>query len=538
MLSSEIVNRDAKKICMPSRGVKRILVVDDDSSIRENVVDALRENGYFASGASGATEAKALVAKEYYDLLIVDLEMEEMNGLDLYGVLNSEFPELQGIMITGCATIDSSIRALEQGFSNFLLKPFKVEDLLEAVRKCLSKKQLENENTRLKTLIPLYKLGKRFMQARNTDDLLQELISAVQDETKSDRVSVMLLDEETQELVIKAAVGLNPDVMKRVRIKPGQNIAGWVLQHGKPLILNGGPEDHPQFAKLMKLAEIKAAISFPMVKESQVFGVLNVSKLSHGEPFSPADVELLSVICDQVVMAFDNLRLIKEVSDKVRAETLLQQYVAPHVAQALVSRGENVYQFGEIKELIILFADIRNFTPMVQAMFLEDVRVFLNEFFDSLCNIVFKFEGTIIKFMGDALIAVFGAPVPLIQPGLQSLKAAQEMLRVFGELKTKWVVRSEFLERVGLGIGITKGKVFIGNIGSSQRIDYTVVGTAVNMAQRLASAASAGQILFSEEVRKELSNQKKTFPSIYTRLKGFKSRQRMYALTNEEKQNQ
>ncbi len=511
---------------------KKIIVVDDDRHILNTVVEALQENGYFVRGASGASEAQGYFEREHFDLLIVDLEMEEMNGLELFKLLHSKYPDLQGIMITGCATIDASIRALEEGFSNFLLKPFKVGDLLKAVEKSLSKKQIDDENARLKTLIPLYKLGKKFLKAQSVDELLKELIKTVKEETRSDRVSVMLLDEETGELRIRAAVGLNPDVVKKVRIKPGQNIAGWVLQNGKPLILNGGPEDHPQFSKLMKLAEIKAAISYPLVKEDQVFGVLNVSKLHSGDPFSPADVELLSVICDQAVMAFDNLRLIREISEKVKAQTLLQQFVAPHVAQALVSQMENVYQFGEIKELIILFADIRNFTPMVQKMVLNDVRVFLNEFFDALCNVVFKYDGTIIKFMGDALIAVFGAPIQMHQPELQALKAAREMLKTFEEIQKRWARRSDFFEKVGLGIGITRGEVFIGNIGSSHRIDYTVVGTAVNMAQRLAAEATAGQILLTPEVKKGLGDQDGLVASIYTKLKGFKSCQKMYALTS------
>ncbi len=513
---------------------KKIIVVDDDPQILESVVDALRESGFLVKGASGAGEAQAYFEKEHFDLLIVDLEMEEMNGLELFKLLHSKFPDLQGIMITGCATIDASIKALEEGFSNFLLKPFKVNDLLRAVEKSLSKKQIDDENARLKTLIPLYKLGKKFLRAQSVDELLSELIKTVREETRSDRVSVMLLNEETGELSIRAAIGLRPEIVEKVRIKPGQNIAGWVLQHGKPLILNGGPEDHPQFSKLMKLAEIKAAISYPLVKEDQVFGVLNVSKLYSGEPFSPADVELLSVICDQAVMAFDNLRLIKEISEKVKAQTLLQQFVAPHVAQALISQGENVYQFGEIKELVILFADIRNFTPMVQEMVLDDVRVFLNEFFDALCNVVFRYEGTIIKFMGDALIAVFGAPIQVNQAEYQAIKAAKEMLRTFKDIQERWVKNSRFFERVGLGIGLTKGEVFIGNIGSSHRIDYTVVGTAVNMAQRLASEATPGQILITPEVKEELGNQDEFRASVYTKLKGFKNCLRMYALTTSD----
>ncbi|RLB05108.1 MAG: hypothetical protein DRG83_03275 [Deltaproteobacteria bacterium] len=510
---------------------KKIIVVDDDPQILDTVIEALQKHGYFVKGASGAGEAQAYFEKEHFDLLIVDLEMEEMNGLELFRLLHARYPDLQGIMITGCATIDASIRALEEGFSNFLLKPFKVNDLLRAVEKSLSKKQIDDENTRLKTLIPLYKLGRKFLKAQTIDELLEELIKTVKEETRSDRVSVMLIDEETGELSIRAAIGLSPEIVKRVRIKPGQNIAGWVLQNGKPLILNGGPEDHPQFSKLMKLAEIKAAISYPLVKEDQVFGVLNVSKLVSGEPFSPADVELLSVICDQAVMAFDNLRLIKEISEKVRAQTLLQQFVAPHVAQALLSQKEDIYQYGEIKELIILFADIRNFTPMVQEMMLGDVRVFLNEFFDAVCNVVFKYDGTIIKFMGDALIAVFGAPIKMNQPGLQALKASREMLKTFEDIRERWASKSKFFERVGLGIGLTKGEVFIGNIGSSQKIDYTVVGTAVNMAQRLAGEATAGQILLTPEVKKELGNHDRLVASIYTKLKGFKNSQRMYALT-------
>jgi adenylate cyclase len=188
--------------------------------------------------------------------------------------------------------------------------------------------------------------------------------------------------------------------------------------------------------------------------------------------------------------------------------TLFQQYVAPEVAEILISHGQNLLEVGEIKNITVLFADIRNFTPLVRSIPLKILRSFLNDFFGLLSEVVYKYKGTLDKFMGDAVLAFFGAPVPLVEPEKAAVDSALLMHKMFKELKEAWTVEAADLSRIGLGIGISSGPVFLGNVGSKRRLDYTVIGTDVNIAQRLASWAALDEILITENVKRGLD---KTF---------------------------
>jgi adenylate cyclase len=234
--------------------------------------------------------------------------------------------------------------------------------------------------------------------------------------------------------------------------------------------------------------------------------VLNVSRVKNQSLFSQADIEMLSVICSQAVMALENVRIMDEKAEKIRMRTLFEQYVAPEVAEVLISHEENPMEVGEIRDITVLFADIRKFTNLVQHLPLETLRSLLNDFFDLLTDVVFTFKGTLDKFMGDAVLAIFGAPHHLGDPQNAAVSAAAEMLRRFNDLKNEWATKEKHFGQVGLGIGISSGEVFLGNVGSQKRLDYTVIGTDVNIAQRLASGAASGQILITESLKGKLDS--------------------------------
>ena len=116
------------------------------------------------------------------------------------------------------------------------------------------------------------------------------------------------------------------------------------------------------------------------------------------------------------------------------------------------------------------------------------------------------FKGTLDKFMGDAVLAVFGAPNHIKKPHNAAVSASMEMLRRFDRLKKKWASTKNPFGQVGLGIGISSGEMFLGNVGSQRRLDYTVIGADVNIAQRLASEAASGQILITESLKGKLDS--------------------------------
>jgi len=486
---------------------KRILVVDDEEMIVDLCRKMLIHEGYDVMTASSGDEALKIAVSEPINMLLTDMLMPEMSGLETFLNLREKHHDLIGVLLTGYGTMNMAIEAMENGFSGFIRKPFTTSELIRVVNDSFQQVALREENTRLKTLIPLFSLGEKFIASSSTDEILDELIETIFIQTGAQRLSVMLYEEKEGCLKIAAAKGINENILPKGQIKPGEKIAGRVFQTGEPVILNGGPRDNPEYADFLKSKDIIAAISFPLKAKDQCLGVLNISKTGKGSPFSNSDIEMLSIICDQAVMALENLRIMEEKAEKTRMRTILEQYVSPEVASILISHGQNPIEIGEIKDITVLFADIRNFTPLVQSLPLKVLRALLNDFFNLFTEIIFEFDGTLDKFMGDALLAFFGAPVPLKEPDNSAVGSAILMHKIFTELKEVWSNENNEIGEIGLGIGINSGDIFLGNVGSQRRFDYTVIGIEVNIAQRLAADARSGEILVTQRVRNKLGPQ-------------------------------
>ena len=486
---------------------KKILIVDDVQMIVDLCLHTLTTEGFDITTAHSGEEAIKMASTNHFQLLITDLLMPGLNGLETFQTLKEKQPGLIGVLMTGYGTLDIAIQAMELGFNRFIKKPFKPDELIRIVKETFQKNTLMEENAQLKTLIPLFKLGEKFITSQTKEKVLDELTRTISRQVGAERVSIMLYSEKDACLKIVSSVGIDVKIVDQARKRPRQKISGWVFEKGEPVILNGGPKDNPRFASFLNSKNISAAMSFPLKARDHTLGVVNVSRIEKRLPFSHTDIEMLSVICSQAVMAIENVKTMNERSEKLRTRTLLEQYVAPEVAEKLIYHGQNPLEVGEIKDITVLFADIRNFTPLVRQLPLEILRSFLNDVFDLVAKVIFKSKGTLDKFMGDSVLAIFGAPNPLKEPQNTAVNAAIEILTLFRRLEKKWLSSNISFSRIGLGIGITSGEMFLGNVGSKRRFDYTVIGTDVNLAQRLGATAASGQILFTKRVKDHLSSQ-------------------------------
>ncbi len=412
-------------------------------------------------------------------------------------------PGLACILLAGSVDQGKLQDALEAGFSDVVQLPVQGTHLRRAVEQATERFRLRQENIRLRTLLPLYSLGERFLAASSEQEILDCLIEVVDRQTGVTQITLMLFDETDGFLHVAAGRGMDPELMASIRLHPGDQIAGWVFQRGKPVILNKEDQAHSIFSPLLKQPDIITAISFPMRLRDQIIGVLNISQRETDERFSEADIEMLAIICGQAAVAIDNLRSLRQLEETTRTRTLFEQYVAPEVAELLMAQKSDLMAVGEIETVTVLFADIRNFTRLVQQVELPLLRSFLNEFFRFFTDEVFLHRGTVDKFMGDAALAIFGAPVRLDRPGLAAARAAWSIGSTFQALRARWARKHPSFGSVDLGIAVTSGPVFLGNIGSARRLDYTVIGNAVNIAQRLAAESSACRIYLTQEARDE-----------------------------------
>jgi adenylate cyclase len=483
-----------------------VLLLTISDAQAETVLEALGERRVLR--CRNAQEARSLCANHPVALVLIVDEQPALDGREIFVALSAMQPGLAGILLVPEHPDTAVLQgALDAGLSGLVELPYAPEVLPGLVGQALQRVQMQWENSRLRTLIPLYRLGERFFSAMGEQELLDDLVLAVEQQTGAGQITVMLFDAGDNSLYIAASRGLDPALIDSIRVAPGDRISGWVYQQGRPVILNKEDQHDSMFAPLLRQPEVVSAISFPLRIANRVIGVLNISQKATEERFSSADKEMLAIICSQAAIALENLRSRTMLEETIRMRTLFEQYVSPEIAELLLARHSNLMELGEITEVTVLFADIRNFTRLVQHVDLTMLRKFLNAFFQFFTEIVFEWQGTVDKFMGDAVLSIFGAPNTVDSPNLAAVRAAWTIREKFADLRQQWAVQAAEFAQVDLGVGVTSGTVFIGNIGSSRRFDYTVIGNEVNLAQRLAAESTECQIYITQPVQQAIAGE-------------------------------
>jgi adenylate cyclase len=179
------------------------------------------------------------------------------------------------------------------------------------------------------------------------------------------------------------------------------------------------------------------------------------------------------------------LVVLEDISQEKRMKTTLYRYMTPSVADRVMALGEDVLMVGERKDVTVLFSDIRGYTTLTEALEAAEVVSMLNEYFETMVEAVFHCEGTLDKFIGDALMAVFGAPLPLSNHAWSAVKSALDMRRRLVLFNRDRLAKGQ--PELRIGIGLSSGEVVSGNIGSQRKMDYTVIGDGVNLSARLES---------------------------------------------------
>ena len=188
----------------------------------------------------------------------------------------------------------------------------------------------------------------------------------------------------------------------------------------------------------------------------------------------------------------------EDISNLDKIKSTFKKYVSKQIVDQILENENNLNLGGQELEVTTLFSDIRGFTSMSEKMSAIDVVASLNEYFDKMIEVVFKYNGTLDKIIGDALMVIYGAPIGSEDDAYRALKTAIEMQQKLSELNLERIKRGQ--DPLEIGIGLNTGKVVSGNIGSKEQMNYTVIGDAVNLSARLCSFAKAGQIIVSENV--------------------------------------
>ena len=213
------------------------------------------------------------------------------------------------------------------------------------------------------------------------------------------------------------------------------------------------------------------------------------------------------IVTGMIVIAFGySYKFIIEGQNKEKIKNVMGKYISKDIMQNVMENIDQVKVGGIKSEVTILFADIRGFTTISENLSAEEVTGILNEYFSAIEPIIRKYDGVLNKFMGDAILAIFGEPIKNRKHAVNAVKCANEILRKVKMLQNKWLLEGK--PKISIGIGINTGEAFVGNVGSDERLEYTVIGDTVNLASRIEAhnRIYKTQFLISENTYNHINN--------------------------------
>jgi adenylate cyclase len=248
--------------------------------------------------------------------------------------------------------------------------------------------------------------------------------------------------------------------------------------------------------KSMILNRISSAIVAPLLHNNEILGVLWLDSETLAQ-FQPKDMEIVTAIASQAAMFIEINILGKKVELEIVNRERFTRLLSPNIAQRVLSGELEVKKGGQlVNECTVFNSDIRGFTPLSEGSRPEVLVDLLNDYFEQMVEILFKYEGTLDKFMGDGIMALWGAPVAHPDDAFRSVSCALEQMEALGKFNRARIDQNQ--QPLAIGIGIHTGPLVAGYIGSSKALSYTVIGDTANTSARLCGVASSGQVLVSE----------------------------------------
>ena len=259
-------------------------------------------------------------------------------------------------------------------------------------------------------------------------------------------------------------------------------------------------------------SEVRSLLCLPLILKEELIGVLGVINHRRRRGFSADDRQLLSAIGSQIDTA------IFESIEQRRLRQVLGRSVDPRVMARLLANPNVSFLTGERMVVSVLYADLRGSTQLAEQTDPERLVGFINDYLGRMTQVILADEGTLDKFVGDEVMALFGAPFPQADHALRAIRVGLTMQAAHKEVMQAW--RERGIEPAPVGVGIATGELIVGEMGSSQRTDFTVIGKAANLGARICSAAKAGEVLVCPETYRLVADQVEATPLTGLQFKG------------------
>ena len=371
----------------------------------------------------------------------------------------------------------------------------------------------------------LTRLARLLIRSDSVDEVLARVMEVAFDVLPVDRGFILLRDERSGETVCELA-----RTGERVEYRPQSEVPVALLTYDAlaDQRLAGGDS--------IRIHQIRAAMSAPLWSGERIIGVLQVDSPFHAGSFTEQDLDLLTALANYAAVAVERLRYAETAEFERQVRSRLERYHSPAVIESIVQRAAESVEpdVGRMKlaEATVLFADLAGFTPVAERSAPREVAELLEAFFTHAVEAIFSAGGTLDKFIGDCVMAFFGAPVAQPDHARRAVEAALAIQAAQERDNAERAARG--LPVLEVRIAINSGAVMVGDVGSKKRVDYTVLGNTVNVAARLESEVAApGEITLGGETERLLAGAFVLEALGEFQLKGLSQRVRAYRVPRQ-----
>src|SRR5215207_8737594 len=364
--------------------------------------------------------------------------------------------------------------------------------------------ELEDLRGKARILALLYEMSKTLGSVFDLDPIFEKACEVILSATPADRVVALLSDESKQDgegdedLEVVAMRVRDEQRAAHARKQPiGRTITRKVMRERQALLSQDAAADM-EFAGVHSIVAqgVHSTICAPLIADTRVHGALYADRLDPFTTFTYADLELVSAVAAQTAVAVESARAHERLAREEVARANYGRFLPEYVVQQILENPDSFKLGGVNQTLTVLFADIRGFTRLSELAAPERVVQLLNNYFTAMSDIIFAHGGTLDKYIGDGLMALFGAPHATPDDACNAVSAAVAMQRQMQVINAQ--LRQDGLAEIAVGIGLHTGVATVGYIGSERRSEYTAIGDTVNLAARLEQNSVPGQILLSE----------------------------------------
>ena len=420
-------------------------------------------------------------------------DLDSANGTLVNGARGASFAVVPGDVVTFGAVpfkaVAEEVRAVE-------------EDLPAGVAvRALTVPITQGHERDGRTLARLLELAAGLGGDTALEGLLDGIAELAFDHVDADRVSLLLSEPEG----LVPAAGRSR-IGEQIPTVP-RTIAERTISERAAVLTESAVDDARFQSGSVKLQQVRAALSVPLFAPGgEILGVLYADTITRPVAFSEDEARALQAFAGLAAVAIGRARSADEARRSREIRSSFERFFAPSVAAAIANSPGSASLGGARLPVAVLFGDIRGFTRLAESASPEEVAAMLGEYFAAMVDAVFEHHGTLDKFTGDGIMAVWGAPFPLEDSADRAVGAARAMRDELARQNERR--RGLGKPPIEAGFGLSYGTVFAGNIGSNRRLEYTVVGDAVNLAARLCELAGAGEVLVDDVLASELASRR------------------------------